>query len=386
MNILIAPDSFKGSMTSIQAAEALQKGILSVFPDARTFIFPIADGGEGTIEAVLRILDGERITVSTLDPLHRPIQASYGWIPSRKWAVIETAAASGLPLLAPKERDPYRTSSYGTGLLIRDALDRGAKRIIVGLGGSATVDAGMGIFAACGMRFLDSNGHELKPCGWALGQVAAIDPSGMDPRLGKADILLAYDVKNPLLGEEGAVPIFGPQKGLRPEDLNDMEKRMNHFAERVIQATGNDHRKTEGSGAAGGIPFLFRSFFHPKAQSGFKWLAETGGLEKKMAASDLVITGEGSFDHQSLSGKVPIGISRMARKFGVPTVVFSGKSEKGWTAFPDEGIAGIYPIVDEAMYLDEAMKQGETLMIRAAERFALSLKLGWSLSKDPHFR
>lgn len=380
MNILIAPDSFKGSMTSLQASIAIQTGFSTVFPDANMQTFPLADGGEGTVDAALHIFNGIRVSVSTVDPLHRPIQASYGWIPKLQWAVIETAAASGLPLLTPQEQNPYQSSTYGTGILLQHALNKGAKKIIIGLGGSATIDAGMGILVACGMRFIDDHGHELPPCARSLDKIKLIDTSTLDPRLSQVELLFAYDVKNPLLGTQGAVSVFGPQKGLSPEEIPDLEKKMDHFAHVVMQTTGTDYRDHEGSGAAGGILFSFRSFFQSPSISGFQWLAEAGKLEEKIVSADLIITGEGSFDHQSRFGKGPIRLSRMAKKHGIPTIIFCGRSEVTCPSLPDEGMIGIYPIVDKAMKTEEALLQGELLLKRAVERFALALKLGFILS------
>lgn len=376
MNILIAPDSFKGSMTNIQAAKAIQAGLLSVFPDAQTQIFPLSDGGEGFTDAALHILNGTRVFVSTFDPLHRPIQASYIFIPELQWAVIETAAASGLPLLSPTERDPNRTSTYGTGLILQHALNQGAKKIIIGLGGTATIDAGMGMLAACGMQFLDANDRLLSPCGSFLDQVQKIDTSTLNPRLKQVELVVAYDVKNPLLGAHGAVTIFGPQKGIQKKDIPAWERKMEHFAQVVMQTTKTNYCDHEGSGAAGGVLFSFRSFFQTSSISGFQWLADSGNLKEKIASADLVITGEGSFDFQSRFGKGPFRLSQLTKTYKTPTIMFCGKIEGGLTSLPNEGIMVIYPIVDEVMELEEALQKGEVLLQRAVERFAMTLKMG----------
>lgn len=379
MRIVIAPDSFKGSLTSTGAALAIAEGIRQVRPDAELVSIPMADGGEGTVEAVMAILGGGPRTCTVEDPIGRPVEASYGWVADRRLAVIEMAAASGLPLLKDDELDPARSSSYGTGQLVMAALEAGAAAIILGLGGTATVDGGAGFLTACGARFLDRDGRPLRGCGGTLGEVAAIDISQIDPRLRQVALTLASDVSNPLLGGEGAVHVFGPQKGISPDALAPFERAMAGFAERVIEASGRDLRDAAGSGAAGGIGFLLRSFLDVEFRDGFSLIAELGRLRDAVSAADLVVTGEGKLDSQSFFGKVPVGIARIAREEGVPAVAFAGRIEGDAAAFRAEGLQAVLPIVDRPMSLAQAMADGEALLQRAGERLMVVLLLGQTM-------
>lgn len=383
MRILLAPDSFKGSVTATAAAEAMAAGLAEVWPTAHSLHRPMADGGEGTVEAVLTGLGGRLVSARVGDPLGRPVDAAYGWVEAERLAVIEMAAASGLPLLAEEDRDPIRTSTVGTGQLIADALDRGARRIVVGLGGSATVDAGMGCLAALGARFRAPEGGDLPACGGALGEVETIDLSGLDPRLAEAEIVLATDVSNPLLGAEGAVHVFGPQKGLPADRVGVFEMAMEHFADRVVAATGVDHRQAPGSGAAGGIAFLLRSAMAAEVRDGFTLVAELAGLAEAIRGADLVITGEGRLDSQSLYGKVPVGVARMAREAGVPAAAIAGLVDGAAGAFRAEGLLAVMPIVDRPMTLADAMASGGDLIAGAAARLAAAIQLGRTLPRQP---
>ncbi|PTX63254.1 glycerate kinase [Melghirimyces profundicolus] len=370
VKVVVAPDSFKGSMTSREAAERIQKGIRQVFPDWTFTALPMADGGEGTVDAVLAGTGGRKIPVRVKDPLGREVEAELGYCEERKLAVIETAAASGLDLLKEGELDPVRTSTFGTGQLMKHALDLGVEEVILGLGGSATVDAGTGFFTALGVRFLDREGHLLEPAGGKLGEIEQVDLSGMNPGLKSVRLTVASDVTNPLLGPEGAVRVFGPQKGVRKDDLDRFEAGMEHYAEALVRATGRDHRSSPGSGAAGGFGFSLRSLLDVRFESGFERIANLVGLEERIREAGLVITGEGKVDHQSLYGKVPVGISRIALRHGVPVVVFAGSVEGDLTEAAGEGISVVFPIVNRPLSLGEAMDQGPQLLETAARRFA----------------
>jgi glycerate kinase len=376
MRVLLAPDSFKGSLASVEAVRVMDRGLRHVFPDAETVPFPMADGGEGTARALREIIGGQDINVSVTDPLGRKRWASYLWVAQQRLAVIETASASGLPLLAEQERDPARASSYGTGLLIRHALDQGTDTLILGLGGSATVDGGMGLLRALGARFTDSKGEELMGDGASLLRVAQADLTGLDPRLRRADVILATDVENPLLGPEGAVSVFGPQKGMQSRDIPAYEAGMSRYADVMRRVTGRDERHAPGSGAAGGIGFGLLSCLGCRRESGFDLIASQGGLMEKMAEVDLVFTGEGCFDSQSFYGKVPVSIGRMAKRLGVPVIAFAGRIEGEQVALPDVGISLLVPIVDKTMSLAEALDQAELLLEKAVWRVATAIKLG----------
>ena len=377
MRIVIAPDSFKGSATSTQVARAIEDGIRQVAPEAEIVSIPMADGGEGTVEAIVTILGGSIETATVEDPLGRTIEAGYGWVEAQRLAVIEMAAASGLPLLADDEHDPARASTYGTGQLITAALERGAARIILGLGGSATVDGGTGCLGALGIRFLDPEGRPLRGAGGILGDVARIDAAGLDPRLQRIDMTLASDVSNPLLGDNGAVHVFGPQKGVAAGDLDAFEQGMTHYAALVVEATGRDLRSDAGSGAAGGIGYGLRSFLdNVSTRDGFSLIAGLGRLRDEIRSADLVITGEGKLDSQSLYGKVPVGIARIAREEGTFAAAFAGKIEGDPASFEREGLQAVMPIIDEAMPLEQAMADSEALLTRAGRRFMAILSLG----------
>lgn len=381
MKIVIAPDSFKGSLSSAEAASHIGKAIREVWPSADIVAIPMADGGEGTVDAVLAAGRGERIGRSVRDPLGRTIQASYGWIESEKVAVVETASASGLPLLAPDELDPYRSSTYGTGELIAAALERGAEKIIIGLGGSATVDAGAGCMQALGMKFYDSEGNELNACGRTLGQIRRIDSSGLHPRLHDVEWVVASDVQNTLLGAEGAVYVFGPQKGIEAAQLAGFEHGMRHYAEVVARSTGIDAVEAPGAGAAGGFAFTLLSYFRPRIVGGFELIAEIGGLEDQVKQASFVITGEGKFDAQSLYGKVPIGIANVAKPYGVPVVVIAGTVEGSMADASKHGIHLAVPIVDDVMRLEDAMEHASELIYRATVRVLKSFELAWLLEE-----
>ncbi|MFC3884058.1 glycerate kinase [Bacillus songklensis] len=373
MDVIIAPDSFKGSLSSMEAAEAIEKGMKRAHEGLTLTKIPIADGGEGTVDALIAILGGRKIEEVVEDPLGRNIQASFGWVPSKKIAVIETAAASGLPLLAKDELNPYEASTYGTGQLLKRALDFGPEQVIIGLGGSATVDAGVGFLQALGVTFLDEKGYEIRGNGKALGQISSIDVSNLDKRLASIQIQIASDVTNPLLGRNGAVAVFGPQKGVT--NIEEFEKMMEQYASVVVKTIGEDMRSREGSGAAGGFGFSLQSFLKVEMKRGLSLIADLGNLENKIKESSLVITGEGKIDVQSLFGKVPVGIAKVAQSHQVPCVAFSGCVEGESALFEKEGLSAVYPIANRPMTLEQSMKQGAYLLEEAAYRFTKSIFL-----------
>ncbi len=375
MKIIVAPDSYKGSMTSMEASEAIRKGLLEVDEDLDVVLIPMADGGEGTVEALTAILGGEKQSEEVEDPLGRQVRADFGWIEKTKTAVIETAAASGLPLLEEGELDPYHASTYGTGQLVSRALDLGADKVILGLGGSATVDAGTGFFEALGIRFLDEGGNRVQASGGKLGEIKSIDTTHLDSRLADVEFTIASDVTNPLLGREGAVAVFGPQKGVTEDELVFFENGMGRYAETVTSHIGKDYRSDEGSGAAGGFGFSLLAFLQPKFENGFALISKLSELESHISQSRLVITGEGKVDGQSLYGKVPVGIARIAAKHHVPAIAFAGKIEGDLQAAKRQGLSLVLPIVDEPMTLSDAMEKGPILLQRAASRFMTSVLL-----------
>ena len=368
MKILISPDSFKGSMTSMQAASAIERGVLDIAPEAETALYPMADGGEGTVEAILWGRDGEKIICRVQDPIGRDIDAVYGWIEREKTAIIETAAASGLPLLKPGELDPETASSYGTGQLIKDAISRGAKTILLGLGGSATIDAGTGLFQALGLKFFDHDKKEISHIGGRLDRISSIDTSGLIPALSSIKFIVASDVTNPLLGKEGAIAVFGPQKGVKKQQLASFEEGLRQFSVIAAQTAGRDMSTEAGSGAAGGIGFLLQTFLEVEFRNGLDLIVEMVQLEKQLAWADLLLTGEGRIDGQSLFGKVPVGIGRLAKKRGIPVIAFAGSIGPGLETLELEGVQAVVPVADGPMSLEEALQNGETLLYESAKR------------------
>ncbi len=367
MRILIAPDKFKESLTAQKVAAAIRDGFRSVFAEASFDLVPMADGGEGTAGIFLEALGGRWVEVDTHDPLGRPIVASYAWIDSAKLAVIDMSAASGLWRVAANERDPWHASTFGTGELMADAIGRGAANLLIGLGGSATNDAGVGMAAALGWKFLDDQDRAVVPHPAEFRRVRKIRPPGT-PLSCKVTGLC--DVGNPLLGETGATQIFGPQKGAAAPMLIELEEAVEHMASLCSRQLGKDHHRLAGAGAAGGLGFGLLAFLEATLESGFQAIARLIDLEKRVAAADLVITGEGRLDAQSLHGKAPFEICRLAGRHGKPVIGFAGIVD-------DElpGFAACIPIANGPLTLDESRLRAAELLHAAAARTARLLKI-----------
>ena len=371
MKILAAIDSFKGSMTSEEANECV-KGAL---PEHEVTCFPVADGGEGTVEAFVSAMNGKIITGAITGVNGEPYMGKWGWIEEEKTAVIEVAEGAGIIQADKDTFHPKNHTSFGVGEQIMQALDSGAETIILGLGGSATVDGGMGLMQALGAQYRDAEGRTLPVLPVQMNRIRSIDLSGLSGRVKEVRWLIASDVTNPLLGENGAVYVFGEQKGLSGAELSGYDADMKKYADLVSGVTGQDERDAEGAGAAGGIGFAVLSFFPCEFKSGLSLLGEKGELEKRIGEADLVITGEGKFDGQSLGGKVPVGISRLAKKQAVPAILFAGKIDPDRTSLKEENLQALIPIVDAPMMLEEAMTQGPRLLKKAVERAGLLLAL-----------
>ena len=371
MKILVAPDKFKGSLSAVAAVAAIMRGWRAVFPDATFEAAPIADGGEGFAEALCLALGGEWIRCAALDPIGREIEARYAWIEKDRLAVIEMSEASGLWRLKNGELSPLRASTFGTGQLIRDAAERGAKLILVGLGGSATTDGGIGMAAALGFKLLDSDGHDLEPIPGNLSALARIVASDA---IAFPEIVAACDVQNPLLGPRGTARVFAPQKGADESTVAALETHLTNLANIVAKNLGVDFRETPGAGAAGGIGFGLLSFCGAKMRGGFDVVAEVLRIEERIAECDLVITGEGRLDTQTLEGKGPAGIAALARKRGKPVLALAG------SIADNHAVAEIFtaslPIIDEPITLNEAMTRGAELLERAATRAARLVSIG----------
>jgi len=367
MRILIAPDKFKESLTAQQVAAAIRDGFRSVFAEASFDIVPVADGGEGTAGIFLETLGGNWVEVATHDALDRPINASYAWIPSGELAVIDMSAASGLWRIAASERDPMRATTFGTGELVADAISRGARNLVIGLGGSATNDAGVGAAAALGWRFLDKQDNAITPCPAEFLRIHKILPPATPL---SCSVTGLCDVGNPLLGESGATRTFGPQKGATPDMLRQLEESLSHLARLCSKQLGKDYSCVPGAGAAGGLGFGMLAFLQAKLESGFNAVARLMDLEKRVAAADLVITGEGRLDAQSLHGKAPFEISRLAERYGKRVIGFAG-------IIHDElpGFDACIPIANGPLTLDESRLRAAELLRAAAARTARLLKI-----------
>ena len=354
MKIVIAPDSFKESLSAPEVAAAIARGWLQVFPEAECLLRPMADGGEGTVDALLAAVGGERRECQVRGPMGQPVLAHWGLL-NNGTAVIEMAAASGLHWVPREQRDARLASSYGTGELILQALDAGATRIILGLGGSATNDGGAGLLQALGVRLLDEQGRALAAGGAALAKLDRIDLSELDGRLLAAQFEVAADVDNPLCGARGASAVFGPQKGATPEHVLELDAALDHYA-RVVGATlGEDHASSPGVGAAGGLGFAARAFLKATFRPGIELVAELSHLADAVVGADLVITGEGRMDAQTLHGKTPVGVARVAQAAGVPVIALAGSLGEGYQALYEAGIEAAFSLAPGPLSLEQAM-------------------------------
>jgi len=362
MNILVAPDSFKDSLSASEVSRIISEAISDVIPSASIRKIPISDGGEGLLEALLTPLQGTLVSVSVKDPLHRTIEASYGLVDQGKTAIIEMATASGLELLSIEERNPLITSTYGTGELIKNALDKGCTKIIIGLGGSATNDGGIGMIKALGGLFLDQYNQEIPDGGAALSTLHSIDLSGLDKRLQQVAIVCACDVDNPLTGPSGASYVYAKQKGASDNMLAVLDSNLSNYAT-VIKATLNkDLEHISGTGAAGGTAMGLLAFLDATLTPGIALITELLNLEKHIKEAQLVVTGEGKIDIQTLHGKTIMGIASLAKKHSIPVLVFTGSIGHGISEIYDQGVTAIFSIVSEPMSLETAIKNASELL------------------------
>ena len=378
MKIVIAPDSFKDSLSAEKVADAIAAGLADVLPHAQLVKCPMADGGEGTVEAIVAAGNGQLRRNQVQGPLGAVVDAHWGWLPDSHTAIIEMAEASGLQLVATAHRDACISSTFGTGQLIGAALDAGARRIILAIGGSATNDAGAGALQALGLGLFDDQGQPLARGGLALARVARVELAGLDPRLAQVRFEIAADVNNPLCGEHGASAVFGPQKGASPEQVQLLDKALGHFADHCARVLPRDVRQEPGSGAAGGLGFAAKAFFAAQFRAGVEVVAELVGLAEAVQGADLVITGEGRFDAQTLRGKTPFGVARIARAQGVPVVVLAGTLGEGYQAMYEHGVNAAFAITSGPMSLEDACARAEQLLTDRARDIArlLSLKPG----------
>ena len=380
MKIIIAPDSFKESLSAECAAMAIEDGFRAVFPELEAVRLPVADGGEGTVDALIAATGGHRIDIEVTDPQGHRVRGFYGVNGKGDCAVIEMAAASGLMLVPAGQRDPLAATSFGTGELIRHALDGGIRHIILGIGGSATVDGGIGMVQALGGRFTDAQGIDL-PCGGAaLAQLAAIDLSQLDPRLAQCRIEVACDVENPLTGPCGAAAVFGPQKGASVQDVQVLDAALAHLAAVIFRHLGVNVLEWPGGGAAGGMGVAARLFLRGNMRSGIDIIMDAIGLDEAMQGATLVITGEGRLDQQTINGKAPVGVARLAQRYHVPVIGLAGILGEGVEVVHQHGLEAVFSILPRLAPLETVLEQGEENLRYAAQNLARVYRLGMKAS------
>ena len=355
MKVVIAIDSLKGSLSSMEAGMAIKDGILAAKPDAEVIVKPLADGGEGTTDALIEGMNGERIDLTVTGPMHTPVDAYYGYLKDTNTAVMEMASAAGITLVPDSEKNPLLATSYGVGEMINDAIQRGCRNFIIGIGGSVTNDGGIGMLKALGVRFLDENDEDAGEGGQSLAKVARIDVSGMNPLLKECHIQVACDVNNPLCGENGSTYVYGPQKGVTEDMKKTLDEAMAHFARVTSETLENDYLNTPGAGAAGGLGYAFLAYTGAALTPGIELILDAVGLEEELSGADVVVTGEGRLDFQTAMGKAPVGVARLAKKYNAKVIAFAGSVTKEATACNKEGIDAFFPILRGVCTLAEAM-------------------------------
>ena len=380
MKIIIAPDSFKESLTASEVCDAIETGFTTVFKEADIIKIPMADGGEGTAAALKETLSGEWQRIIAHDPLMRPIEASYVLLPNQT-AIIEMASCAGLHLLTQSERDPGITTTYGVGEMLLDAIDKGAKHIILGIGGSATNDAGTGMLKALGYRFLDAQHHELVQGGKALASLAFIDSRGVSDKIADISITVACDVTNPLCGQLGASHVYAPQKGATLDDIVILDNALSHFANIARRQNFPDNRNEAGAGAAGGLGFALMTFLSATLTGGFQLVSEFSNLEQMIQQADLVITGEGKMDFQTSMGKVASGVLSLAKAVNVPVIAICGVVDDPHRHWKDDGFTIAIPSIQTLGSLDEALALAKQNVEKTAYNIAMAMQLGQQLNR-----
>ncbi|GHW96210.1 hypothetical protein VCSRO155_1940 [Vibrio cholerae] len=377
MKVVIAPDSFKESLTAKQVCDSIQTGLARVWHDAKFVAIPVADGGEGTVQSLVDATQGRLVEVKVMGPQGKRVEAFYGMLGDKQTAVIEMAAASGLHHVPLAQRDPKLTTSFGTGELIRHALDQGVTKLIIGLGGSATNDGGVGMLAALGARFINADGDPIQLTGGGLRELTHIDLQDFDPRLQHCDILVACDVNNPLCGDKGASAVFGPQKGATPEDIQLLDGALRQFGLLTEKVTGKMVLESAGAGAAGGMGAALLAYTQARLRPGIEIVLETVQLAHQVSDADLVITGEGRIDSQTVHGKTPMGVAKVAKRFDVPVLALCGCTGDNYQAVYQCGIDAVFAAVPRAMSLEDALKESDFNLADLAENVARL----WVLSK-----
>lgn len=378
MKIIIAPDSYKESLTAMEVAEAIEAGFKKIFTDAEYIKLPMADGGEGTVQSLVDATSGSIVTCDVTGPLGQTVEGFFGLMGDGSTAIIEMAAASGLHLVEPERRNPLVTTTFGTGELVKAALDRGVKHIIVGIGGSATNDGGIGMAQALGAKLLDADGNALGFGGGELSKLASIDLSELDPRLAEIRLEVACDVDNPLCGSKGASHVFGPQKGATPEMVERLDSNLAHYAEVIKSTNGRDVVDTAGAGAAGGLGAALLGLFDAELRPGIQIVMDAVNLSEVVKDADLVITGEGRIDSQTIHGKTPIGVARTAKQFDIPVIAIAGSTAKDCAVVHEHGIDAAYSVVLGATDLPTALKEAAFNVEMTSRNIAAAMAMNFS--------
>lgn len=360
MKVVIAIDSLKGSLSSIEAGMAAKEGILKAKPDAEVIVKPLADGGEGTADALIEGLNGERIDLTVTGPMGSPVSCYYGYIKESSTAIMEMASAAGITLVPDEEKNPLLATTYGVGEMIANAMELGCRNFIIGIGGSATNDGGIGMLKALGYEFFDKNGEDAGEGGQALAKVSSINTKNRNPLISECTFRIACDVNNPLCGENGATYIYGPQKGVTDGFKANLDAGMANFSKVTAAALGHDDSKIAGVGAAGGLGFAFLSYIGAELTPGIELILNAVGLEDELKNADIAVTGEGRLDHQTAMGKAPVGVARLAKQYAAKVVAFAGAVTEGAVACNDAGIDAFFPIIRGITTLEEAMNKENT--------------------------
>lgn len=379
MKIVIAPDSYKESLSALEVATEIEAGFRDIFPDAQYVKLPVADGGEGTVEAMVAATEGKIVRLNVTGPLGKQVEAFYGLSGDESCAFIEMAAASGLELVPAAQRDPLITTSWGTGELIRDALDNGVQHFIIGIGGSATNDGGAGMVQALGARLLDKQGQQIGYGGGSLTRLASIDLSQLDTRLAQCRFEVACDVTNPLTGKEGASAIFGPQKGATPELVEQLDQALAHYAKIIQRDLDIDVLHIPGGGAAGGMGAALHAFCHAELRRGIEIVTEALGLDELVQDASLVITGEGRIDSQTIHGKVPIGVAKVAKRYNKPVIGIAGSLTADVGVVHQHGLDAVFSVIYSICTLDEALENAAANVRMTARNIAMSMQIGSGL-------
>ncbi|MCE2465811.1 MAG: glycerate kinase [Dehalococcoidia bacterium] len=379
MKVVIAPQTFRGGLPGMEVAKAIHEGVVSGWPGAETVLVPVADGGDGTLDALVRSTGGTQFVSRVRGPLQEPVSAVWGVMGDGETAVIEMSKASGLVLIPHRRRNPRITSTHGTGELIAEALQRGYRKIIVGMGGSATNDGGVGMAQALGLHFLDSSGNELSPGGAALSKLAKIDTLDRDVNISDASITAASDVSNPLCGPRGASMVYGPQKGATPEVASELDAALEHYARVIKRTLGVDVKYIPGAGAAGGLGAGLIAFLDAEVKSGADIVRDVLNLN---ACLDLVITGEARVVSSTAFDKAPVGVAKLAKSRGIPVILLTGSLGTGYESVYQHGVDGVVAVLDRPMRFDESLKRSYVLLRGAAERTMHLLRVGGKLPGD----